>query len=1258
MCVPLTAWIALALSAFPQESAGEVALALLRREPGAAARAAARVEFPALHARLQAALLPATERAAAMLAVARAFPTEAEADRALVAGAAAALAAANRAEAVPELAAWAEVEGDSDTGAETLAPIVVGLQEALAARRAAGGDPELQQEAERLLSLARVTRFGLRPARVPIGAPWQRPRVQREPLELRLVPCDPGRLSWTQLDRLGAPAWTATLPIAGPVVLPAIPAGDWLLEARSTTSPWRGVRRVLASDLESVALEQDGCLVLAAFDPRGAASARWELWHDGAAVERGELGAAPALVRLRESTVEEVGTCELRLSGERGTAWLDTRDLSHDEAASARWLVHAMVDRPVYRPGETVQGRLVLRKCEWDGEHFAAVPTTAPAANVPVKLVRDRGTSDAEKLPLCTDAHGLASFSFVVPAEALPGHQFDLALELPETNAKGEPLTLEVRDLCAVAEFRRQAVRLAIDGPESVGPEADHVDVTARAEWSSGGPAAGLDVKAAIHARDGWEREETVLLRTDSEGRATVRMPIASIGPRWVEVDVTVTGPDGKVVVGGHRIEISTRNAPDAEPEADRWLADPVPSIELGEATVGAACRVTLRGRPGLSVLVVVGRSRNARVRSVTLDDSGQAAFDEPVLRCDWPRFDVAAATVAGREDRSEPAQLRPMREPTLEVPEQAAPGRETTVRARGDAPGALVTFAVVDERIFELAADRTEDPEAAFRPWLPDPRWDPFVGPSTTTPGALLDSLLVHGRLPRLGWTRDLSAGSVGGGGGGGGPGGRSGGAPLRSRFCPTAHFATVVADANGDATTTFQLPDDLTRWRVTAVVIEPDGLGTIVTKSFAARQPLAAEPVLPRALRVGDAFLLPLAIDRSPDASGPDAAIVTAAAQGESLAVDRARTELAVPAGRVVPITLPMRAVAAGEATLRLAVELGPFADRSERAVTVGPDRVARPIAAAGSGTGAVTVLVPEGASAEAPLTVDVLQGGVEAWRLLEADLADYPYGCAEQTLSRLLPRFALLRAAKARGEPPPPFDAEFEKRLRKGLAHLRALQPDSSGQFAFWPGEAPETGITGLVLHGLAVLRDGGFELARSGLDLRDHEFRDALPKRDGVYVVDTEFVMAAEMLAGAVRLFPSDDDARKTAVAGARALAGVARGPLCAHGARTARSGRRRGGARVPAATVERRPARARAERLPRRRPARDSSAAARTRRCARSAVPRRAARRRRTAARVPFRARHDLRPRVRAVDAGDRIAAHRGEARRRGRRGGQ
>jgi hypothetical protein len=60
---------------------------------------------------------------------------------------------------------------------------------------------------------------------------------------------------------------------------------------------------------------------------------------------------------------------------------------------------------------------------------------------------------------------------------------------------------------------------------------------------------------------------------------------------------------------------------------------------------------------------------------------------------------------------------------------------------------------------------------------------------------------------------------------------------------------------------------------------------------------------------------------------------------------------------------------------------------------------------------------------------------------------------------------------------------------------------------------------------------MLRDGGFDLAKSGLDLSDYRFRDELPRPDGVTVVDAAFLAAAEQLAGELRLYPKDNYARR-------------------------------------------------------------------------------------------------------------------------------
>lgn len=1131
-----------------QTEAQDLTVAVVRGELEEAARQVALATNPAERARLLAALEPVPERAAAMLAVARAFAADPEADRALVAGAAAALAGAGagRVEASPELAAWMEFEEFGDWDPQALAPVVLGLHEAVAARRVAGGDAQLLEEAERLLALASVSRFGLAPVHVPVDAPWERLREVREPLRLSLFPCEPGPLAWRDLDALGPATWSTTLSTPDVSRLAPLPAGDWLLEARSTITPWRGVRRVLVSDLQALALTQDGWIALAAFDRDGPATAQWELRRSAARVLRGELEARPALVHVEGLSAGGTDYGELRLRGARGTAWLGTRQLGTVQHDRERWLSHVMLDRPIFRPGETVFGRIVLRSCAWEGEGLASVPSSTTAADVNAVVVVTSDSLGERRLPARTDTFGHAPFSFVIPAEAAPDERFEFALELPEHDERGEPLRLPAGPLCSVANFRRQAVHVVIDAPATVTPELASVDVSVGVSWASGGPAANLDVKATVERDDAAERVQQLALQTDATGRATLRVPVANTSTHRVDVRFSVTGPDGKQLLESRRLTIEP---PRGEAEAlapAAWLSRAVPELEFGSAVVGAPCPVRLRGRPGEQVLVVIGRSARARVQLVELDPQGLATIDERVLRSDWPRFDVAAATVAGTVTDSVPVRLKEVQALELELPASAEPGQDTTLRALRAAPGALVTFAVVDERIFELAEDRTVDPESALRPSLPNWTWSRFHTPVTTTPAALLESLLSCGRLPQLDWTRDLSETSISAAGSGGSPRPE---AAVRSRFCPTANFATVIADEQGNATTTFRLPDDLTRWRVTAVAIAPDGSGGIVRSTFASGQPLTAEPLVPRGLRAGDEFELPISVDRSVRARGSDAVRLRSAMLGDALVVDREQVELDVEAGRAVTTSVPVRAVAAGETTLRLDVELGAFADRSERTLVVGADRVARRLTAVASGVGEVAVQVPEGASPDATVELDVLQGGADAWRLLEADLASYPYGCAEQTLARLLPRLALLKAAKAHGEPAPVIDPEFAKRLRAGLAHLRTLQPDSSGEFAFWPGEPPNVGISALVHHGLAVLRDAGFDLDETGLALPRRSRPSPLLQSTEGHEVDAEFVLAAERLAGLLRLDPRDDSARSQLQSAVANVSGLPAG-LCA------------------------------------------------------------------------------------------------------------
>ena len=90
-----------------------------------------------------------------------------------------------------------------------------------------------------------------------------------------------------------------------------------------------------------------------------------------------------------------------------------------------------------------------------------------------------------------------------------------------------------------------------------------------------------------------------------------------------------------------------------------------------------------------------------------------------------------------------------------------------------------------------------------------------------------------------------------------GGGLSGENADPRVRRKFEALAYFAGALrTDANGDATATFTLPDDLTTWRVMAVGTSADGRFGNGETTFLTTKPLVANPVVPQFARPGDRF------------------------------------------------------------------------------------------------------------------------------------------------------------------------------------------------------------------------------------------------------------------------------------------------------------------------------------------------------------------------------------------------------------------
>ena len=92
-----------------------------------------------------------------------------------------------------------------------------------------------------------------------------------------------------------------------------------------------------------------------------------------------------------------------------------------------------------------------------------------------------------------------------------------------------------------------------------------------------------------------------------------------------------------------------------------------------------------------------------------------------------------------------------------------------------------------------------------------------------------------------------------------------------IRKKFDALAYYAaSIVTDANGDATAAFDLPDDLTTWRVMAVAATTDGRFGNGESTFITNKPLIVNPVVPQFARPGDRFDAGVTITNDPGRTG----------------------------------------------------------------------------------------------------------------------------------------------------------------------------------------------------------------------------------------------------------------------------------------------------------------------------------------------------------------------------------------------------
>jgi len=324
-----------------------------------------------------------------------------------------------------------------------------------------------------------------------------------------------------------------------------------------------------------------------------------------------------------------------------------------------------------------------------------------------------------------------------------------------------------------------------------------------------------------------------------------------------------------------------------------------------------------------------------------------------------------------------------------------------------------------------------------------------------------------------------------------------------LRSDFNPLALFvASAVTDAQGRATATVKVPDNVTRYRVMAVATDGAKRFGKGESTITARLPLMVRPSAPRFLNFGDRFELPIVVQNQTDAPMkvevaaralnaaflPDAGAV---AQGSGKTAPSSGRRVTVPANDRVEVRLPATAMKAGTARFQIGAVSGRWADAADVSLPVWTPATTEAFATYGQIDDERATVQP----IQAPKGVVREYGGLEITTSSTAlsaltdavmYLAKYPYGCAEQISSRVLAVAALkdvLTAFQAEGLPA---SDEMVAAVKRDLDRLKALQ-NNDGGFAFWRyGDESWPYVSIHAAHAMVRAQEKGFAVDAQALD----------------------------------------------------------------------------------------------------------------------------------------------------------------------------
>jgi hypothetical protein len=458
-------------------------------------------------------------------------------------------------------------------------------------------------------------------------------------------------------------------------------------------------------------------------------------------------------------------------------------------------------------------------------------------------------------------------------------------------------------------------------------------------------------------------------------------------------------------------------------------LSGPMPTIDVPVTD-------DLRPNAFVSVLLVRGRTK-AAPEKVDKADVGAPAF----------RLGYAPIPV-NPEARRLTIALKPSKN-------ELGPGDtvdvDLDVKDRAGKPArAEITLYAVDEGVLSLIGYKTPDPI-------------PIFGAPRSLKVTTSDSRTELAKLLNPFAALGLDKGLEGGGGGEGG---------VRKDFKANAYFnPSLITDAAGHAHASFKLPDNLTTFRIMAVAAAEDDRFGYAQDRVTVSRPLMARPAFPRFVRVGDKLDAGIVITSK---GLPKAKIdVTATVDGLTLEGDASKS-IELDANSSAEVRFALAAPRVGKARIRFKIKGAGAEDSVEITRDVKVPMVLEAVAlygdttkASGEKLGDLSAIRDDVGGLDVSLSSTALVGlnsGLE-------QLVQYPYGCTEQLVSRLVPLLPLRDLAHDyHADLPKDLDPVITKAITDILAHQRG-----DGGFGFWAeSTTANPWVTAYALWGLSTAK----------------------------------------------------------------------------------------------------------------------------------------------------------------------------------------